>query len=350
MYEVDFLPVEATEGEPSTRNGDAITIRFTEDATNTERVVVIDAGFTTVGSKVVEHVRQHYGTSRVDLAVSTHPDADHIDGIQTVVEELDVAELLIHCPKLHASPRDVQKHFSNIAAVDHLIDAAKRRGTTVVEPFMGESRFNGQLTILGPTPDFYESLLKEHLDEGRSGIVARAMTAATGGLRDLLRSVAAWGYPEETLAEDVETSARNETSVITLIQSDGRRLLFTGDAGLRGLGAAAGYYESLLGPFRAAPVSLFQVPHHGNRRNLSPSTLDRIIGRQGQPHTSTTAVVSSADADPKHPSPKVTNALGRRGATFVATEGKPIWSSHGAPPRAGWRAVEVIGPLIEEEA
>ncbi|MBE1875487.1 ComEC/Rec2 family competence protein [Myceligenerans pegani] len=335
MYEVDFLPVEATDGEPSTRNGDAITIHFTEDATGTERVVVIDAGFEAVGDDVVEHVTRYYGTSHVDLAISTHPDRDHIEGMRTVVEKLDVAELMVHCPKLHASPRDVQQHFRDIAAVDDLIRSANAHGTRVAEPFTGESRFGGQLTILGPAEGLYETLLAEHLGEERAGTMTRATAIAAGGLRDLFRSVAAWSRPAETLAEDVETSARKETSVVTLIRCDGQRLLFTGDAGLRGLGAAADRYESLLGPFESVPITLFQVPHHGDRHNLSPAVLDRLLGHRGQPHTPTLAVASSADDDPKHPSPMVANALSRRGATLVATEGEPVWSNHGAPPRAG---------------
>ncbi|MBL0888131.1 ComEC/Rec2 family competence protein [Myceligenerans indicum] len=343
MYEVDFLPVDATEGEPNTENGDAITIHFIEDATQAERVVVIDAGFATVGHQVVEHVRKFYGTSHVDLAISTHPDASHIDGLQVVVEELDVAELLVHLPKRHASPRDVQKHFVDIRAVDSLLDTARTRGTAVAEPFLGQSRFGGQLTVLGPTETLYESLLAEQLDQARTGALGHAMTLAAGGLRDLLRNVAAWGYPSEGLAEDVETSARDETSVITLVRSDGRQLLFTGDAGLRGLGAAADHYENLLGTFRTVPISLFQVPHHGSRRSLSPTLLDRLIGAQDDPHTSTTAIVSSADADPWHPSPRVTNALGRRGAALVATEGTAVWSSHRARPRAGWSPVVTAG-------
>lgn len=350
MYEVDFLPVEATEGEPSTRNGDAITLHFTEDVTGTERVVVIDAGFEAVGDEVVRHINKYYGTSQVDLVISTHPDPDHLDGIRTVVEKLDVTELFIHRPKRHASPRTVQRHFAHIRAVDALLDAAAAHGTHVVEPFGGQTRFSGQLTVLGPARDLYETLLREQLDEKRSGALTRATRSSTGYLHDLVRYVAALRHPDELLADDARTNARNESSVITLVQSGGDRLLFTGDAGQRGLGAAADYYESLVGPFPTRPVALFQVPHHGDRRSLSPALLDRIVGLRGHPHTSTTAVVSSADADTSHPAMEVTNALDRRGITLVATEGMAAWSSHEAPPRAGWGPVEELRPLVPDEA
>ncbi|MEV5694276.1 hypothetical protein [Micromonospora globbae] len=56
------------------------------------------------------------------------------------MEALDVRELMIHQPRLHA--RDVSD-FSNLEAVDELLDTAKSRGVLVSEPFTGESRFGG---------------------------------------------------------------------------------------------------------------------------------------------------------------------------------------------------------------
>lgn len=348
MYEVDFLPVEAADG-PSKKSGDAITVRFIRAQDGSQRVMVIDAGFSDVGQDVVDHVVKYYDTTHVDLVVSTHPDSDHLNGLKTVVEQLDVDELLIHQPQLHARSLG---NFTNLDAVNELIATAKENGTTVAEPFTGLSRFEGQVLILGPSETFYESKLVEQLDEGsnlRAAVERRLAALASVPLRatDPLSKTQTW-YPPETLGEDVETSPRNETSVVMLLRCDERRLLFTGDAGLEGLGQAADCYESVMGSFRYFPLDLFQIPHHGSRRNLSPSLLDRIIGTEGNPFGSTSAIASSAKADPKHPSPKVTNALGRRGVTALATEGKGICSHHNGPTRVGWVPVEPIGPLVED--
>lgn len=349
MYEVDFLPVEAENG-PSSKSGDAIALRFTRESDGSQRVIVIDAGFTAVGQTLVDHVTDFYGTRHVDLLISTHPDADHLNGLQTVVEELQVDELLIHRPRLHASS---VRDFANLEAVDALIAAAGAHGTTVTEPFSGLSRFENQIMILGPSEEFYECKLAEHLSEesdGRgAGVRARAALSAAATLsRDLLSKVMQW-YPVETLGEDGVTSPRNETSVVMLLNCDGRRLLFTGDAGLEGLAAAADNYEAFIGTFAQAPLNLFHVPHHGSRRNLSPSMLDRIIGTKDNPFGPTTAIVSSAKADPKHPSPKIMNALGRRGAAPAATEGRGICFTFNALSRSGWGPVTPVGPLVEED-
>ncbi len=349
MYEVDFLPVEAEAG-PSSKSGDAITVRFTRSLDGSQRVIVIDAGFTAVGQSVVDHITRHYATDRVDLMISTHPDGDHLNGLKTVIEQLYVDELLIHQPRLHAP--DVSA-FSNLEAVDGLIAAAKANDTTVTEPFEGLSRFENQLVVLGPTRDLYRQMLAQHLIEEKTGVAAqtrmsKAVSAALGLSRDLFAKILPF-YPTETLAEDGVTSPRNETSVVTLLQCDDRRLLFTGDAGLQGLGSAAGYYEETFGSFALHPLTMFHVPHHGSRRNVSPRLLDRMIGTPGMPHGSTSAIVSSAKADPKHPSPKVMNALGRRGAIAVATEGRSIWHHDGSLSRFGWGPVDPVGPLVEDD-
>lgn len=348
MYEVDFLPVEAS-GGPSSKSGDAIALRFTRAIDGSQLVIVIDAGFTAVGQDVVDHIARHYQSNRVDLMISTHPDTDHLNGLQTVVEQLDVGELLIHQPRLHAP---TVRDFANIEAVDSLVTAAKANGTAVTEPFAGLSRFEGQVRVLGPTVSFYERKLKEHLaeaGEGRGAAAAarKALSVAAAGW-DLLTRVMS-GYPAETLGEDGVTSARNETSVVTLIQCDERRLLFTGDAGLEGLGDAVSGYEEHTGPFQQFPLHMLHVPHHGSRRNLSPTLLDRMIGTKEAGFNATTAIVSSAKSDPKHPSPKVMNALGRRGAHPVATEGKGICHYFDAPSRPGWSPVSTVPPLVEDD-
>ena len=61
-------------------------------------VAVVDGGFTSSGELLVEHVRQHYGTNKVDVVVSTHLDRDHIQGLSVVVAELAVGQLWMHEP------------------------------------------------------------------------------------------------------------------------------------------------------------------------------------------------------------------------------------------------------------
>lgn len=341
MYEVDFLPVES-EGEPGSKSGDAIAIRFTVHGTKKEAVIVIDGGFTSVGEDLVGHIEEYYETDDVDLVISSHPDADHLNGLSTVISRLRVAELLIHQPRLHV--RNVSD-FSNLEAVDELIAVAKKRGTKIAEPFTGLTRFNGQLQILGPTEGYYEKLILQHLQEEKA--YKGQLVKAARKVPRILQETGT--MPPETLGDDGETSPRNNSSVITLLKHKSRRLLFTGDAGIDALTAAAEEYERSVGSFGEMPLRFFQAPHHGSRRNLGPTILDRILGKSKAPHSSgVSAFISSAKISEKHPSPKVVNALTRRGCSVVATNGRSIRHSHKAPARDGWSTLSPFGPLSEE--
>lgn len=349
MFEIDFLPVQSTTGA-SGKSGDAITARFTTPL-GREVVIVVDAGFADTGQVVVDHVQDQYGTSHVDLLISTHPDQDHINGTITVVEQLQVDEVWVHLPWNHHSNT---VNFSNLEAVKTLVETASNRGTRVREPFTGEQAFDGALTILGPTADFYAQCVARHLEEVGSGTAAARLAAAA---RPTWMTKAAAVFERalsylpmvETLGEDGDAGPRNDSSVITLLQLDGQRLLLTGDAGIGSLWQAVTAYEQYVGPFATYPLNFFQPPHHGSRRNLSPTLLDHLIGSWDNPHGQTGATISAASGDSKHPSPKVTNALLRRGVTTSVTGTNTVcWRSLDAPQRPGWIAAPTVPPRDEE--
>ncbi|MFE6975480.1 ComEC/Rec2 family competence protein [Streptomyces sp. NPDC057682] len=345
MYEVDFLPVESESG-PGSKSGDAIATRFTVESEQRNAVVVIDGGFSHIGENLANHINKYYETDVVDLVISTHPDADHLNGLSTLIEKVQAKELLIHQPRVHT--RDVSD-FSNLEALDSLISLAKSRGVKITEPFTGLSRFDGQFSVLGPTLHYYEELLEQHLAEAQGGLSHSSKTSFSSAVRGLLSKTLSY-LPIETLGEDGETSPRNNTSVISLLRAGGDRLMFTGDAGISALGAACTEYERLVGAFSAMPLNFFQAPHHGSRRNLSPSALDRILGERGAPHSEVTSFISSAKISEKHPSPKVVNALSRRGCQVFATEGRTIsHHSNDAPTRQNWTALVPFAPLAEDD-
>lgn len=351
MYEVDFLPIERT-GEIGSKSGDAITMRFTETLTGRQRVVVIDGGYGYTGEAVISHITDWYETDHIDLMISTHPDQDHINGLATVLEDFSVGELLIHRPHNHVE--DVSD-FSNIEVVDALIGLAEDKGVRVTEPFTGLTRFGGQVRILGPTVSYYRDLVEQHIKEMHTGQGASRMGAPTRAgvfakAADLLERVVS-ALPVETLGEDGDSGPRNNSSVVTLLSVDnGERMLFTGDAGIPALHAAWDEYERIVGGFPDWPLDFFQAPHHGSKRNLSPSVLDRIFGKPGQNPLAPTSFISSAKQDPKHPSPKVTNALRRRGVDPYATESRTlVHKSDDIPMRPGYGPAMAIGPLGEDE-
>lgn len=334
MYEVDFLKVGA-EG----KSGDAIAMRFSYGSG--WAVVIIDGGSTDVGQELVEHVRTWYGTSHVDLVISTHPDADHINGLTPVLEQLTVGELFIHQPWSRRS--DVSDWGTECA--QELVELARSRGISVTEPFTGVSRFGSMLTIVGPSVSYYESLLDEAcLGSIRAAAASRGVAGAVAVAVRKLAGKVVEHLPIESLTDLGETTERNNSSVITLLSVDSDRLLLTGDAGIPALTAAADYLGSL--PSANEPIALFQAPHHGSRRNLGPTILDRLLGKPSAVRRGE-GVVSASEKAPKHPSPKVTNALLRRGYPAYTTERGTICFPSRMPIRSGWGPALPLPPLDE---
>lgn len=350
-YEIDFLPV----GNES-KGGDAIALRYgnLHGRREEQTVIVIDGGYQDDGEALVEHIRRYYDTNHVDYVISTHPDRDHITGLSVVLTEMSVGILLMHVPEKHDPFFGHQSSFEQKSATvgetfakslvqaEGLLDLARRRKIKVVEPFAGLHTDDG-FRILGPTEDYYARLL----DEMRG---ADALAGSLSG-RELFHKAARG--PVGTLAEDLytetlselsETSASNNSSVISMLEVDGKRILFTGDAGeealrpvvdqLRREGVAPGDF------------ALVQVPHHGSRKNVTPALLDNLLG-QITPLRRGRACVSAPRKNPdqRHPAKQTTNAFHRRGFPVTATQGSTKRFQRDAPDR-GWGKTTPL-PLYE---
>jgi beta-lactamase superfamily II metal-dependent hydrolase len=147
-------------------------------------------------------------------------------------------------------------------------------------------------------------------------------------------------WANEKLKDGGITSASNESSTILFGNfGPGRGVLLTGDAGNTALSLAADYADQLNLPLQN--FTFGQIPHHGSRRNVGPTVLDRLFGPallEGSPPT-WSAFVSAPKDDATHPRKMVLNAFVRRGATVLATQGtsKVFWG--GFTPRQGYTSV-----------
>ena len=131
--------------------------------------------------------------------------------------------------------------------------------------------------------------------------------------------------------------SRNEQKVMLI---DGRYLLFTGDAGITALTYAADHLDAIK---NGANLRFIQIPHHGSRRNVGPTILNRLIGRPvGQDEKRTISAIASTakKGEPKHPRKAVMNAFTHRGVSANATRGDTKRYHHNAPQREGWSVVE----------
>lgn len=341
-YEVDFLAVG--EGEKS---GDAIALRFGNlyGPRNQQQVVVIDGGFEESGSYLAQLIHHRYGTTDVDLVVCTHSDADHAGGLIPILQELRVGCLWMHQPWLHTI--DIAKMFVNERVTDKgvsealkksLEDAkaletlAKRKGIPIVEPFTFTKDSTGQVVVLGPSRQYYDSLLPAFRGTPEADPGLSALLRAFEKAMEFIRKV-----PEalniETLTDSGTTSAENNSSTILMLSVDGHSLIFTSDAGAPALAQALNVLDAA--GFDYSSVRFVQVPHHGSHNNVGPTVLNRLLGpiRAQDAELRVAYVSASRDGAPRHPSKKVTNAFRRRGAPVYATQGINIWYKSNSPPR-----------------
>jgi beta-lactamase superfamily II metal-dependent hydrolase len=337
MYEVDFLKA----GDK--KDADAICMRFDRSDGGGRAVVVLDAGWQDDGDHVVEFVKTRYGTDKVDLAILSHPDGDHIEGMGKVVRDLDVAELALHRLDLRGGAA-----LDAGGAVADLVGVAGENGTAISEPFEGAQYLGGVITVLGPSVLYYEELLDSQrvreatkaADSG--GILASLSEAARSAADRFLGSLPI----EVPFGEGPGTGPRNNTSTVLLISIDEFRAVLTGDAGVPAIQAALDY-GSAVGVDATSP-KLVQIPHHGSRRNASSDLLDRLLGPIGQSDVGSAFVSVCGEGDPKHPSGRVVNAYKRRGYPWNWTAGNSICQrSSDAPHRSDYGPLPVMPPFVE---
>ena len=349
-YEVDVLGV----GKES-KSGDAIVLRWgnLHGSRSEQKVVLIDGGFQETGEDVVSHIKRHYGTTLVDAVVSTHPDQDHVNGLHIVLDELTVKELWIHRPWDHnqglaekfldgrVTDESIGRRLKeSLDSAADLVAKAKSKNIHIVEPFSGISLYNQEeFRVLGPTRQFYESLIPEFAGMPQAKATLSSFLAEITGTvaRAMRRFTSTWGV--DALDDEDTTSAKNNSSAITLLNVDGRYLLFNGDAGITALTHAADELDAIR---NGADLRLIQIPHHGSRRNVGPSILNRLIGMpvpQGEKRAISAIASTAKKGEPKHPRKAVMNAFTHRGASAVATRGRTICYSHDAPGRERWTSV-----------
>ena len=349
LYEIDFLPVG--EGEKS---GDAICLRFSEDNGDNWYVGVIDGGTQETGGKICEHVEKYYETDEIDFLVCSHPDQDHASGLSVVLENLKINKVLMHCPWDYVdyifdyvSDGRVTKESLRKRLIEghpyayKVYELAKKENIPIYHAFSDQNDHNiPYLTIAGPSFNYYlQQLISfKSITEVTEEVRESALEALLKAAKKTIKWISETWY-EETLVdpEDDATSSENNSSTILHFDFGRKYILFTADAGVSALNEACDFMENngiLLQNF-----SMFQVPHHGSKRNIGPTVLDRLIGEKLPQNSQSkfSAIISAAkNGEPKHPNKRVVNALIRRGAKVVTTQGSTLCHYHGTSGR-GWQ-------------
>jgi beta-lactamase superfamily II metal-dependent hydrolase len=352
-YEIDFLPVGDS-------NGDAICLRYgTRDSF---WVHVVDGGFADTADTVVDHIREYYGQSvHINHMVLSHADNDHACGLVGVLKTLDVKNLWMNRPWLYA-PQIIDSFHGNWTLAGliqeikdkhpYLVEMeaiANSRGIAINSVFAGR-RIGECFTVLAPSEQRYLRLLPDlgktpQSYENKKGFIGTVLDG-TRNVLDIVRE--AWDI--ETLDDNPPaTSASNETSVVQMGVFGSKRVLLTADVGPEGLREAAQYARAL-GLFGAP--DFIQVPHHGSRRNVTPSVLNEWLGAPVLDRTTRRGVAfcSVGEHEDIYPRKKVKNAFMRRGYPVHATRGWTKRHHTGWGERPGWTVSEpeAFDPNVED--
>lgn len=349
--EIEFMAV----GDAS-RAGDAIVIRYGEP--DNYKLMLVDGGTTEAGQKVVEHLRQHFGADvRLEHIVLTHADGDHASGLREVLKEIPTINLWMFIPWWHAGEalqlfaktdwtaetlaKAIQKEYD---ILNEIITLARQNNVSINCPEQGVQI--GPFRVLSPRKINYVHLIpqfektpdpnQEKLEGlgiwiGKTTILSRLLEAA----RAKVEKWTTESWSREKLRDGGITGASNESSVVLYANLEHERILLTGDAGIHALSWAAAHAIEQGYPLQN--FTFVQVPHHGSRRNVGPSILDRMLGPiQPEGTVKGTAFLSAPKDDERHPRLIVLNAFERRGYPVHGTQGQNKIHYGGFPTRAGY--------------
>ncbi|QWC85852.1 ComEC/Rec2 family competence protein [Nocardioidaceae bacterium] len=248
--------------------GDGLLLRVDDHA-----AVVVDVGGE---PDAMADCLRDVGVSEVPRLVLTHFHADHVGGIDGVLDSVDVGEVVVS---------GLPAPGSGVEAVTR---AASRHGVPVRVPALGEVHRDGAVTwqVVGP--------------------------------RSLLD-----GAPDAPVTEDgAEGSVVNDASLVVLADVAGPggpalRVLLTGDV-------EPGGQRDLVTPLAGLDVDVLKVPHHGSAHQ----DLDFLTGLGAE-----VAVIGVGENDYGHPAPATLEALQRSGADVGRTDldGRLVVVRRGGP-------------------
>jgi beta-lactamase superfamily II metal-dependent hydrolase len=316
-------------------HGDALLLHY--GPANGPMLAVIDAGPSGIYRDSVrprlEEIRDHRApdeTLTIDFVIVSHIDDDHIHGITDLTKELVQAADAPGDPSFaitnlwHNAFTDIvgDKQAAGVAT-SAVVTAALETGG--VPPVTGAALSRETALVLASVGQGDQlrrdaDRLGLNVNDGHDLLLAPAETEMGHGLNvtivgplqdqlDALRQE--WGKsvkPKQSDADKqaaavaayVDQSVPNLSSIVLLVELDGKRILLTGDARgdfvLAGLSAA----EHLDVPLH---VEVLKVPHHGSNRDLEEDffrqvTADNYVisanGKYGNPDSDTLEMLAAA--------------------------------------------------------
>lgn len=277
--------------------GDCLILE-TPDVDGTTRYILIDGGPATIYD---DHLHSELKTisqsgGKLDLVVLSHVDADHIVGLLDLFSDLlqnpfiSIAKLWHNSfdkafggqgeviPRLHSVVQEAGMQGVQLANTEEVSIMSINQGNRL--------RVRAEQLNIPINPGIRGALIKASSKPNKlkiGGITLTVVGPTTSNLNSLKTEWIKWLDKQEIAiaTADVESFAMaddsipNLSSICLLAESEGRRILLTGDARgdhiLQGLKLAR-----LLKPDGTIEINILKVPHHGSDRNVDPEFFIKI--------------------------------------------------------------------------
>ena len=321
FYEIDFLKINAGQ------SGDAIAIRYSLNGKT--YIHVVDGGFRDTGKDLVIHIKERYNNPNlIDHVVVTHSDQDHTGGIKTVLENFNVGclwmlrpwmyvdELMAAFPRFSNKQNLIKRLKDDYPTIAELEEIAKSKGIQIKEPFEGACI--GRFKVLSPNRQLYLSLIERSEKTSKASKTDSTFSKSSQ-------------FDEEGFSMQ-DTSAENNMSVVQFAELYGQNILLTGDAGKEA-------FQRIIENYNFPEINIFQIPHHGSRRNLSSGILNHLFSNTKKGFTS---IVSASKEDVNHPRKAVVRSMYQRGGVVQSNQDGGYCRSFNAPKRDGWVKAEPL--------
>ena len=262
--------------------GDSIAIRFPDDKT-----MLIDAGTSSSRNKLVTYLKNNFfseGECVFDYVLLTHSDADHCGGMVTICQNFVINTIYrpyMYCvyPKTNATYDETegdrtgknvcttQTYYNTISAFNSELDKNGNNAKIVwtdVNVCNSTNKIEGE----GYYFDFY--------------------------------------YPTNHYVAQSAGTIENDFSPIMVLNYNGKKIMFTGDASITA-------EENAMSNYSLPDVDLLKVGHHGSRTSTGADFLNQI-----KPEI---AVISVGEGNTyNHPTDDCLNRLGAIGSEIFRTD------------------------------
>jgi len=272
--------------------GDCLLLRYT-DKGGTERLWVVDGGPSGIYPQVLkprlEELRGDAAQLRIDLAMVSHIDDDHINGMAQLLRDLLQQKSKKKTPWL-----DIKRFWFNsfcaitggAAVVSGGMVLAGTGGAPLAQSDLRTDIGRAILASVGQGDQITADLValgiplngpkNTLVSSPGSQTVDGAKVTILGPMRARLQALQKKWKKESkvVLAGYMDDSVPNLSSLAMLVEIDGRKILLTGDA--LGDDIVQVWNEGSAAPQKQAPVDILKMPHHGSFRNVSQTFLEKF--------------------------------------------------------------------------